>query len=334
MALSPKTVWELNEKELLNLLNSETFAKKEKIIRFYAPSFTYYKTKYFCSSTTFFPTISVTGTGCAQNCKHCGGKVLETMHSAPNPQELYDLCIKLKAKGAGGVLISGGCMPDGSVPLKPFAKAIGKVKRELGLTVFVHTGLVDEETAFLLKDAGVDVVLIDVVGSDETIRKVFNLNIAVRDYAYSLLALKSAGLNVIPHVIVGLKNGELEGELNALKLIPQDFASAIVIIAFMPIHGTEMEKTNPPKPLDIAKVAATARVMFPDIPLVLGCMRPKGKLRAETDVYAIKAGVDAVAFPSEKAVTYAQEKGFQVSFSSYCCAQIYLDFKAPSPLKR
>ena len=43
--------------------------------------------------------------------------------------------------------------------------------------------------------------------------------------------------------------------------------SAIVIIAFMPIHGTAMAKTPPPKPADIAKVAAMARLMFPETPL-------------------------------------------------------------------
>jgi lipoyl synthase len=93
----------------------------------------------------------------------------------------------------------------------------------------------------------------------------------------------------------------------------------------MPVHGTEFSKTPPPKPIDIAKVAATARLMFPAIPLVLGCMRPKGATRSETDVLALKAGVDAVAFPSKEAIKYAQSKGEMISFSSYCCAQMYLD---------
>jgi uncharacterized radical SAM superfamily protein len=101
--------------------------------------------------------------------------------------------------------------------------------------------------------------------------------------------------------------------------------SALVIIAFMPIHGTAMAKTTPPKPADIAKVTLMARQMFPETPLVLGCMRPKGKSRSETDVLALKTGVDAVAFPSEEAVEYAKSKGYRITFSSYCCAQIYVD---------
>jgi uncharacterized radical SAM superfamily protein len=99
----------------------------------------------------------------------------------------------------------------------------------------------------------------------------------------------------------------------------------LVIIAFMPIHGTEMAKVKPPTPTDIAKVTATARLMLPKTPLVLGCVRPKGKHRAETDVLALKAGADAIAFPSEEAVNYAETQGYALSFSSYCCAQIYAD---------
>jgi len=56
-----------------------------KQIGFYAPSFSYYKTKYLHSSPTTFPTISVTGSSCALKCKHCNGKVLETMLPATTP---------------------------------------------------------------------------------------------------------------------------------------------------------------------------------------------------------------------------------------------------------
>jgi hypothetical protein len=68
-----------------------------------------------------------------------------------------------------------------------------------------------------------------------------------------------------------------------------------------------------------------AHLMFPGTPLILGCMRPKGAARSETDVLALKAGVDAVAFPSEEAIIYAESRGWKTSFSSYCCAQMYLD---------
>jgi uncharacterized radical SAM superfamily protein len=323
--LSAEKVWHLTEKQLLNLLDAGTLAPKPKATRFYAPSFTYYKTSRYQASPTNFPTVSVTGTGCALNCKHCGGKVLETMHPATTPVALFAHAKKLKQNCASGCLISGGCLADGSVPLKQFIPTVKKIRRELGLTVFVHTGVIDLATAKALKNAGVDATLIDVIGSDETIKKIGNLNVTIDDYAASLNALQEAGLNFVPHVIVGLDNGKLKGELHALEIIASTNPSAVVIIAFMPIRGTAMAKVKPPTPTDIAKVAATARLMFPRKPLVLGCMRPKGMHRAETDILALKAGIDAIAFPSEEAIKYAEQNGYTPSFSSYCCAQIYLD---------
>ena len=321
----PETVWHMNEKELTRLLDTGKLVSRPKKIRFYAPSFMYYKTNYYCSSQNDFPTISLTGKGCALNCKHCGGKVLETMYPATTPEKLFDLCVQLKRKGALGCLISGGCLPNGSVPLEKFVDAIEKVKRELGLTVFVHTGIINFDMAKKLGNAGVDAALIDIIGSDETIREIYNPNVTVEDYENSLKALHEAGIVFVPHVIAGLHYGKLKGELHALNMISRYKPSALVIIAFMPIHETEMATVEPPKPVDIAKVITTARLMFPTMSLVLGCMRPKGKHRVETDILAIKAGVDAIAFPSEEVIKLAGNQGYSVSFSSFCCSQIYLD---------
>ncbi|MBX5328876.1 MAG: radical SAM protein [Candidatus Bathyarchaeota archaeon] len=325
--LSPETVWQMNKSELLKLLDTPNFFFKSRKIHFYAPSFMYYKTSYYCSSPKDFSTISVTGKGCALKCKHCGGIVLETMYPANTPEKLFELCVKLKNEGALGCLISGGCLPDGSVPLENFVDAVGKIKRELDMTVFVHTGIINFDTAKKLKDAKVDAALIDIIGSDETIREIYNLNVTVEDYENSLKALHDAGIVFVPHVIVGLHYGELKGELHALKMISKHAPSALVIIAFMPIHGTKMEKVNPPEPADIAKVILTARLMFPETPLVLGCMRPKGAHREKTDVLAIKAGVDAIAFPAEEAIRLAEKFGYELVFSSLCCSQIYSDIK-------
>ncbi len=111
--------------------------------------------------------------------------MLETMRSALSPKELFELCTKLKQDGAQGCLVSGGCLPDGSVPLNQFMPALRRIKRELGLTVFVHTGIINLETAFSLMDAEVDAALIDVIGSKETIKKTYNLNVTPDDYADS-----------------------------------------------------------------------------------------------------------------------------------------------------
>ncbi len=315
----------MNDKEISALLENELPFLTGRKIRFYAPSFMYYKTSCYSSSPTDFPTISVTGRGCALKCRHCGGQVLETMYPVDSPEQLFELCVRLKKEGAVGCLISGGCLPDGSVPLGKFISGIEKVKQQLGLTVLVHTGLIDEPMAAALAEAKVDSALIDIIGSDRTIREVYKLNFMVKDYNNSLSALQRSGISFVPHVIVGLHYGRLLGEFQALEMIRRYKPSALVTIAFMPIEGTEMEKVEPPAPLAIAKVLAVARTMFATTPLALGCMRPKGKHRIQTDMLAIKTGVDAIAFPTEEAIKLAQNRGMDLSFSHHCCSRIYSD---------
>jgi uncharacterized radical SAM superfamily protein len=322
-----ENLWCMTQIELSSFLDKEHSRDKPRHVRFYAPSFMYYRTSYFCSSANIFPTISVTGKDCPLKCKHCGGVVLDTMIPATTPKALYALCEKLKKEGALGCLISGGCSPTGAVPLQRFIDTIGRVKHELGLTVFVHTGIVDLPMANALRKADIDAALLDIIGSDETIRNVCKLAVTVKDYENSIRALNSAGIAYVPHVIVGLDYGKLKGEFSALKMISQFRPSALVIIAFMPIHGTEMANVRPPGSLEIARVIATAREMFPETPLVLGCMRPRGQDRSQTEILAIKAGTDAIAFPTEEAVKFAESSGYLVSFSPFCCSQIYVDMR-------
>jgi uncharacterized radical SAM superfamily protein len=328
--INPKDILTMDEEafnEALTIAQKISWENFGKRIRFYAPSFIYYKTDYYYSSPTAFPSISVTGTSCALRCKHCGGIVLNTMYPATTPQRLITLCQELKEKGAVGCLISGGCQPDGSVPLDRFVDAIAQIKKNLGLTIAVHTGVINRESAEKLKEAGVDAALIDIIGSDETIREIYQLDVRVADYEQSLANLNNVGIPLVPHVLVGLHYGRLKGELQALEMIKKHEPSAVIIISFMPIHGTKMENVPPPTPMDIGRVILTARLMMPKTPLALGCMRPKGRHRAETDKLAVKAGVNAIAFPAEEAIKLAEQIGYQISFSSTCCSQVYADIK-------
>lgn len=333
-----------NSKDWENLLNANkkdfeaSIAKAQNIswknfgrkIRFYAPSFIYYKTDYYCSSPSAFPSISVTGSSCALKCKHCDGRVLNTMFPALSPKELVSLCTKLKDEGAIGCLISGGCLPNGCVPLNKFTDAISEIKRNLDLTVVVHTGVVSRSVAEKLKKAEVDAALIDIIGSDETIKEVYQLNVKVEDYDKSLETLHKVGIPFVPHILVGLHYGKLKGEFRALQMISKYQPSAVIVIALIPIRGTPMENVKPPIPEDIAKVLLSARLMLPETPLALGCMRPKDKHKVKTDTLAVKIGVNAIAFPAEEAIKLANSMGLETIFSSLCCSQIFEDIKRSS----
>jgi uncharacterized radical SAM superfamily protein len=179
-----------------------------------------------------------------------------------------------------------------------------------------------------LKEAGIDAALLDIIGSDETIKEIYQLNVHVSDYDKSLSALHRSSIPLVPHLLVGLHYGMLHGEVQALQMLSKYSPSAVIVIALMPIKGTAMQDVTPPTPQDITKVLVITRLMLPKTPLVLGCMRPKGKHREETDTLAIEAGVNAIAFPDEKAIQLAASMKLETTFSSLCCSQIFEDKKS------
>ena len=294
-------------------------------IWFYAPSFAPYEGGRFAGAKPLFPSISITGRWCALRCEHCGGVLLRGMIPARTPEKLLEVLRELSRRGCVGCLISGGCTPRGDVPLGRFVDAIAEAKRELGLTILVHTGIISRGLAARLGEAGVDAALIDIIGSDETIRSVYHLNASVDDYEGALEALEEAGVPTVPHVIVGLHYGKLKGEINALRMVSRHKPAALVIIALIPIPGTGMSGIEPPKPEEIAGVIADARLLMEETPIALGCMRPKGAHRTRTDLLALEAGVNAIAYPTREAVERAEDLGLKVHFSPVCCSQVYVD---------
>ncbi|HSJ57375.1 MAG TPA: radical SAM protein, partial [Anaerolineae bacterium] len=216
-----------------------------------------------------FATVSLTGKACALDCAHCGRRLLETMLPATTPRALVALARELQAGGCEGMLISGGADATGAVPLRAHLAAIAEIKR-LGLTVIVHTGVLDAATARALADTGVDQALFDVIGDEETIRRVYGLPYTPADYERGLAVLREAGLPVAPHVVAGLYFGEFRGELHALEIVQRVGADVLVIVALRPLPGSRMAATAPPAPDLVGRLVAVARILMPETPLTLG----------------------------------------------------------------
>lgn len=296
-------------------------------IRFYAPSFMPYRNRYWNDHARLFPSISITGRSCTLKCKHCDGRLLETMIPAESPSDLARLFQELHRRNGEGCLVSGGCTQQGAVPLKPFLDVIREAKRKLGLKVVVHTGLVNEDLASELAKAEVDAALIDVIGSDETIKEICRLDGTVKDYDASLSALEAIGISTVPHVLVGLHYGRMRGEFKALEMISHHRPAAIIVIAFTPLPRTPMAQYRAPSADDIASVIIEARRLMPKVPTALGCARPKGNTRKEIDCLAVRAGVNAVAYPDPEAISLAEKMKLERSFSGLCCSQVYEELR-------
>ena len=149
---------------------------------------------------------------CYLNCEHCREKLLETMLPALNPNDLFRICLKNKRKGGTGCLISGGCLKDGKVPLMKYISVIKQIKEKLKLKVVVHTGLVTHSIAEALASANVDGVMLDIIGANETIKRIYHLNHKVEDFENALAILEQHNIPTIPHIVVGLHFGRIKGQ--------------------------------------------------------------------------------------------------------------------------
>jgi hypothetical protein len=302
------------------------FAVRRKVfgnvIHFHAPGLKRYETEEFRQrSPESSVAISLTGSKCALMCDHCKSAVLHSMRRISLGRGLFDTAAALARQGARSILVSGGCDAEGRVPHLEFMDEIARIKSELPLRVVVHSGLVSEELARSLKDARVDGAMIDIIGDNETIRRVYHLKRrSVNDFERSLELLSSHGLTVIPHIVIGLHYGKIVGEYRALEMIRRYRIGALIFVILMPILSTPMLGCAPPSLEEVSDIFCCGRLNFPDVPVHLGCARPMGEMMRETDRLAIDSGLNGIAFPAAGIVNYARKKGLDPKFHESCCS--------------
>ena len=249
--------------------------------------------------------LSLTGRQCALDCAHCGGHYLGGM------RPIWEA----EPDGSTSCLISGGCDPTGRVPVLAHLDAVRAWRTDR--TQKWHLGVVTEGEMQTLAPL-VDTVSFDFVGDDETIREVYGMDRTVEDYVETYRLLRRHA-RTLPHITLGLRGGELGHELPALELLQELGADGLVLLVFIPTPGTRYADCAPPAPAVVADFMAEARVRFADVPIYLGCMRPKGTYRNELDPLAVRAGMNVVVSPSRPARELAAELGLSARKMRECC---------------
>ncbi len=258
--------------------------------------------------------ISLTGVHCALNCAHCGGHYLEGMQPVEIAAE-QAATGKGTAARAKRCLISGGCDHDGRVPVRAKLEAVKRLRP--GRRFNWHVGLIGQDDMEAIAPY-VDTISFDFVGDDATIREVYGLDRPAADYAETYRALVSR-FSVIPHVTIGLRGGEIAGEPEALGMLGELGLESLVFIVFTPTPGTRYADRRAPDLPRVAELLVEAREMFPDKPLIMGCMRPGGLYRVELDCLAVKAGLNGIVNPAPAAVRLARQFGLEVLRGEECC---------------
>jgi uncharacterized radical SAM superfamily protein len=291
-------------------------------IRFSTPTFKEYETTELegCGKNSF-PAFSITAGECGLNCDHCQKKILEPMIPATNPEMLDRKVRQLVAsESLNGFLLSGGSNRRNEINYGRFLPVIEGLKRDFPeLKVAIHSALLDEQRARAMESAGVDTVMMDVIGADDTIRDVYKLDRPVEDFEATLAALCSTTMEVTPHIVIGLHYGRILGEPRALDMVSRYPINALVLVVIMPFYA-KPGTFETPSTSDVGRIFGEARERLPEQQVLLGCARPPGMHKRVTDAYAIMAGLDGIAFPADGAVSVAHTIGRPFVQAHSCCS--------------
>jgi uncharacterized radical SAM superfamily protein len=243
------------------------------------------------------------------------------MIPATNP-EMLDQKVRqlIEFQGLNGFLLSGGSNKRNEINYTRYLPVVEKLKTDFpDIRIAVHSALMKEQQAKAMESAGVDTVMMDVIGAAETIKQVYKLDRPVADFEETLAALCSTSMEVTPHIVIGLHYGQILGEANALDIVSRYDVTALVLVVIMPFYSKPGTFVTP-STTDVGNIFYEARKRLPDKQVLLGCARPPGMHKRVTDAYAIMAGLDGIAFPADGAVSVAHTIGRPFEQAHSCCS--------------
>lgn len=299
------------------------YSNKNRMLTFAVPGDKIYISDYYRNTPQSFLNISITGNDCQLQCRHCRGVLLKGMLAAGSGKRLMKITEKyLKSGNLKGMLISGGFDRRGKLAFASIIDGIKEIKSKYPyLTLYIHTGFLDRKEAAALKSSGVDAVLTNLIKSQKAIKEVYNLSgRTYQDYLDTIKILKEYNLKVSPHIIIGLENGELSDEFTMVEDAIDLKVDSIVFVILKKVSKNISFPASKVPPEDIIKLVRHARGLSSDTLLSFGCAKPPGKDSHFLEIALINAGIDAIAFPSEKTVKYAIENKIAHTFMEKCCA--------------
>jgi uncharacterized radical SAM superfamily protein len=232
------------------------------------------------------------------------------MENAENASDMLKAVDRLISSGAEGLLVSGGCDMNGSVPVTRATDVIGYATRN-GLKVNVHAGFISKGDAERLVAAGVREFSADVHQDPGIIRNILHLGVAPDAYSEMLDNIIAAGGEPIAHLTVGFGTDDL---LASAELVRSKGLKEVILLALVPTKGTATEDSLIPEDavLDAAKL-----LIGMGFDVTLGCMRPRPHRGLE--IKCIELGIRKIANPSRGTISWAKDKGMEIIEKRTCC---------------
>lgn len=242
--------------------------------------------------------LSVKTGGCPEDCGYCSQSSHHESKLKGEAMMKVDevLAAARRAKDAGATRFCMGAawreVKDGQA----FDRVVDMVKgvKEIGLEACVTLGMLTDDQARRLKEAGLDAYNHNL----DTSRKHYKSIVSTRTYDDRLRTLKnvrSAGITVCSGGIIGMGESiddrcALLVELASLDPHPE----SVPVNALVPIEGTPLGALPPVEPLELVRMIAVARILMPKSRVRLSAGRTT--LSREAQLLCLYAGANSIFY--------------------------------------
>lgn len=262
--------------------------------------------KYFKTNEMELCTLANIKTGnCPEDCKYC----TQSGHYKTGlfTQKLSDVeSIVAHAKIAKEKGSQRFCMGAAwrSPPQKDFPRVLEMIKavKALGLETCVTLGMLNQEQAIQLKEAGLDFYNHNLDTSPEYYSQIVSTH-TYEDRLQTLERVRQANIQVCSGGILGM--GESIEDRIGLLVQLENLSSppaSVTINKLIPMLGTPLANAAPIEHLDFVRTIAVARIMMPQSRIRLSAGR--NSMSTETQVMCFFAGANSI-FYGEKLLTSA-----------------------------
>lgn len=204
---------------------------------------------------------------CPENCAFCAQSSAHATNVQVYPlvdeEEIVRCAHSAEQNGARcyGIITSGTGIQPGA-ELEKICRAVRRIKDETGIDPSCSLGILDVETALLLKQAG----MVTYHHNLETSRSFFPSICTTHDYeddVETIRAVKHAGLKVCCGGVFGLGEN-FHHRIEMAETLRELDVDTVPINFLNPVEGTRLADANFLTPMECLKIIAVYRFMLPE----------------------------------------------------------------------
>lgn len=248
--------------------------------------------------------LSVKTGGCPEDCAYCPQAA--RYHTNVKVHKLLEVDEVLnkaqEAKESGSTRFCMGAAWREVRDNKDFDKVLDMVKgvNQMGLEVCCTLGMLTEEQAMKLKDAGLYAYNHNLDTSEEHYGEIISTR-TYQDRLETLENVRKSKISVCSGGIIGMGESQNDriGMLHTLATLPEH-PESVPVNALVPVEGTPLEEQEKVSVFEMVRMIATARIIMPKAMVRLSAGRVR--MSVEEQALCFMAGANSI-FAGDKLLT-------------------------------